>query len=385
MSNVIESKRILTELATKAREIVAEKSYSNTAKQSMLGALEAELKTHQDVIAMHQEASRLMVGASSIDSGESYSFGRKALGTAPKLNLSMSEIKSFHQAAVSRQSYRVEAKSTDFGASIPALLLPGVVSKLHEPTRILDYIPTTAIGSPSIEFLTHASTTGSAGMVARGAAKPESTLNITPTILTARKIAVHSAAPDEILKDFEAFIGYLTLELERQIADVENAQVLSGSGIGENITGILTTSGILTRAKATDTGLDAFEQAIKDLRVGSSYCKPSLIVAHPTDFSALRRSKDTQGRYLLNANPSEDEAQSLWGIPVLTTTQIAAGTSLIGNFEIGAEAFIREGFTLTMSNSSGADFTSNLTRWVAEERITLGVSRPSAFITVTGL
>lgn len=384
MPSLIEARNHLARIATEAQAVTSNKSLSSAVQMKRLDALAAEQAEHIATVEIHKRANTL-TGGSSLDSSEDSSFGRKSFSGAPKLNLSLADIKSFHQAAVSRQSYRVESKATDFGTAIPALLLPGVVSKLHEPTRILDYIPNVAMGGPSVEFLAHTATTGTAAMVARGAAKPETSLTIVPTILTARKIAVHSAAPDEILKDFDAFAGYLTLELQRQIADVENAQILSGTGIGENLTGILATSGILTRAKATDTGLDAIEQAIKDLRVGPSYCAPTLIVAHPTDFSALRRSKDSQLRYLLNANPSEQEAQNIWGIPVLTTTQITAGTALIGNFEIGAQGFVREGFTLTMSNASGTDFTNNMTRWVAEERITLGVSRPSAFITVTGL
>lgn len=386
MPNVIEARTAIRELSRKAQEVADNKSFSAKQKLAMLDTMSAELKTHQDVIATSDRAKSLIGGADSMGSSLDFSgFAAKSTGGAPKLSLSMGDLQALHQAAVTKQNYRVTTKASDPGAGIPALLLPGVVSKLHEPVRLLDFIPTTPMAGPSVEFIQHTSTTGSAGMVARGAAKPEITLNTTPTILTARKIAVHSALPDEILSDFQVFAAYLQQELQRQIADVENAQVLSGDGTGENLTGILSTSGLLTRAVGTDTALDAVEQAIDDLRVGPSYCDADLIVLNPGDFSKLRRSKDSQGRYILNPDPSSDEADSLWGKRVVATTTMAAGTGLVGNFQIGAQGFVREGFTLTMSNQSGTDFTNNLTRYLAEERITLGVARPSAFVKLTGL
>lgn len=388
MSNTIEAQRRIRELGAEAQAVISNKSFSNTVKKAKLDGLQAELEQHKATLSLHQKSAALMVGGETLGGNNGTLGGftsTKSTGAAPKLNLSMEDLQALHQAAVTKQAYRVTTKASDPGASIPSLLLPGIVSKTHEPTRILDHIPTGTMAGPSIEFISHTSTTGAAGMVARGTAKPEATFTLTPTILTARKIAVHSAIPDEILKDFEAFASYVQQELQRLIADTENDQILNGAGTGENLTGILTTSGLLTRAVATDTALDAVEQAVKDLRVGPSYCDADLMVLNPSDFSKIRRQKDTQGRYLLNPDPSADEADNIWGIPVVTTTQIAAGTGLVGNFQIGAQGFIREGFTLTASNQSGTDFTTNLTRYLAEERITVGVARPSAFVKITGL
>lgn len=383
--NTIEARRILREAGEQAATIVANKSFSNPAKKGMLDALTLDVKRAEDALNIHAEARNLIGGGNSSDLSAPGFKSAATLGRAPRLDLSEADLKSLHEAAVTKQSLRIETKASDPGALLPTQLLPGIVSRQHEPVRLLDHIPTSPMGGPSIEFISHTSTTGSAGMVARGAAKPEVTLTATQTILTARKIAVHSALPDEILQDFEAFAQYLQVELQRQITDVENAQILNGDGTGENLTGILATSGLLTRAVASDTTLDAMDQAINDLRVGPSYCEPTLIVLNPSDFSKIRRSKDSQGRYLLNADPSAEEAKNIWGVPVLTTTTMAAGTGLVGNFELGAQAFIRKGLELTVSNQSGTDFTSNLTRWLAEERLTVGVARPSAFVKVTGL
>jgi hypothetical protein len=64
----------------------------------------------------------------------------------------------------------------DAAADLPDRLLPGVVDVHHEPTRILQYLPTPVIDTPVVEYIRHASTTGAAGMTAAGAMKPAVTL-----------------------------------------------------------------------------------------------------------------------------------------------------------------------------------------------------------------
>ncbi|MES2093827.1 MAG: phage major capsid protein [Actinomycetota bacterium] len=386
MRTHVEIKSAISRVSERASQVMDNPSLTAAQKMTALKSLEVEQKGLQGELEQNARTGLLMAGGSSLEGGYQTAQGNNPrLGMAPKLNLSELDLRNLHQAAQTKQAYRVQTKASDPGSLIPPVLLPGVVSKQHEPTRILDFIPTSPISSPSIEFVSHTATTGAAGMVARGGAKPEVNLTLAQTILVARKIAAHSAIPDEILADFNTFAAYVQAELLRQITDVENQQILSGLGTGEELTGILTTAGLLVRAKATDTPLDAIEQAVKDLRVGPSFCDPTLIVMHPTDFSTVRRSKDSQLRYLLSADPSAAEVNSIWGIPVAVTTQITLGTALMGNFEIGTQGYLREGITLTSSNSSGSDFTNNLTRYLVEERLTVGVARPSAFVKITGL
>lgn len=308
------------------------------------------------------------------------------------LNLTQDEMKGMYEAALKKQTYRVQAKTGDAAisyktatAALTQTQMNGtVVGTRHEPARLLAYIPQKTITAGSVDFLTHTSSTGGAATVARGGLKPELLLDWTPTTLTARKIAVQAGVPDEVLADFSTFLAYLTSELSRSVIDVENAQILNGDGVGENLLGLLNTSGMLTRAKGTDTALDAVEQGIADLRTGPAYVDPDVLVFHPTTWSTIRRSKDTAGRYLLGADPTAAEANTLWGLPVLATTTMPVGTGLLGNMAEGVQAFIRQGITTDMGVSAD-DFVKNITRVRCEERLALGVTRPSALLKLTGL
>ncbi|WP_426998172.1 phage major capsid protein [Pseudarthrobacter sp. N5] len=229
-----------------------------------------------------------------------------------------------------------------------------------------------------------ANSTAGAGAVAPGAAFPETSLTTTATILTARKLAVFSTVVDELLQDFPTFAQYLDVELQRQIVDAENWQILNGDGTGQNLLGLLKTTGTLVRAKApTDAALDVLEQGITDLRNGPSFCEPDAIICHPSTWSTIRRVKNTLGNYILG-DPGQTAVTDVWGTPVLQTTQIVPGTVILGNLQLATQAFIRDGVTLEMTNSADADFTSGKVKIRSTERLTIGVARPTALNILTG-
>jgi HK97 family phage major capsid protein len=126
------------------------------------------------------------------------------------------------------------------------------------------------------------------------------------------------------------------------------------------------------------------EIAIAQLRSGSALADPDLFIIHPDTWSALRRIKDTFGRYLLSADPSLGEADSLWGVPVLQTTQITPGTGILLDSSKFGRAIIR-GPIMIYIGWSNDDFTRNIRRFVSEERVAMAVTRPAAVNIITGL
>lgn len=134
----------------------------------------------------------------------------------------------------------------------------------------------------------------------------------------------------------------------------------------------------------TDTPLDAVEISIAGLRTGASLAEANLFVVHPNTWSALRRVKDSQGRYIVNPDPTAGAGSELWGVEVLPTTQITAGVGALLDTRKLGYAVVREAITFR-TGTNDDDFTRNLVRFVCEERIALAVERPSAVCKITGL
>jgi HK97 family phage major capsid protein len=271
---------------------------------------------------------------------------------------------------------------------LPAQLFPYPVEHIHE-NRLLEKLPGVAMDAPQISFIRHISTTGNPAPVAEGAMKNEIVLNTDALTLPASKIAGNVGLSYEIVNDFEAFHQYAVIELQRQVVDQENQQLLTGSGTAPNMTGLFNTSGILTHDASTDTGTnvtvwDSLNVALNLLRTGPALAEGNLWVFHPTDWNLIRRVKDAYGRFLVSADPSSDQVDQAWGVPVFADIWCPLGKGLLLDTTKMGYAAIREAMTVRVGYA-GTDFQQNILRFVAEERLVLCVTRPSAVCSITNL
>ena len=143
------------------------------------------------------------------------------------------------------------------------------------------------------------------------------------------KIAALASVSMEALQDYESFQNWIPLELTRALINAETAEVVSGSGTAPHMTGILNTSGLLTRAMGSDTPIDALQLAFNDLRVGPAFATADLVALHPTTWSAIRRAKTTFNSYILSPDPSTGQVESIFGVTVVVNTMIPAGTAIV--------------------------------------------------------
>ncbi|MBF9325926.1 phage major capsid protein [Mycobacteroides chelonae] len=271
---------------------------------------------------------------------------------------------------------------------LPAQLWPQPLFPLHD-SRILDRLPAFAMDAPSVEYVQVTGVTGAAAIVAEGAQKPEISYTTAKVVATAAKIAAHAGVSWEIIQDWHTFYDYLQQDLAAQVVQAENTNLLNGSGA---ITGFLQTSGILTLAPPGSppdgwTAIDQIEQAITALRTGSSFATADLLILNPATWSAIRRLKDTTGRLLFvasDSDPSAAEANRIFNVPVLQTTALAAGAGVLLDSTKFGRALVREPMSIRIGYD-GNDFTHNILRSIAEERLTLAVERPSAVLSLTGL
>jgi len=388
--NVIEARTQMRAAAVKAQVTVDNKSMSNAQKKSILDGIDVDIKEAKAALGIHAQAQQLMGGGESMQSGLygsglGFDLGAPRVGMAPGLLPSEDQLRGLHEAVLSHKSFKVNVGTKDVGSLVPDQLVPGIVALPHEPTRILDLLPTSSMSAPVVEYIQHVSTTGTAGVVVAGTTKPAVTLVTAKLEARARKIAVTTVVNDEDLEDFSAFLQYVSAELQRLVIDQENFELLLGDGTGEHLTGIFTTAGILTRVKAIapETGIDTLALAAADLRNGPALTAVSVYAMHPTTWTSLTLLKDTQGRYILG-NPAEQDAARLWGTPVVQSTRFPVGTVLGMNAQAVGAAYVRQGLVL-QTDYSQTGFEKNQTAFRCEERIALAVVKPSAAIKVTGL
>lgn len=304
------------------------------------------------------------------------------LGQAPPIMPDEPQLRELYEACRSHKSLRIDVttKQSPLHIESPPVRVDPPLGYGWEPTRILDSVPATGTGAPVVEYVRIDSVTGEAAVVPPGGQKPEIVFETSTPTLTIPKTAAFVRVTDETLQDYNTFLSFATAELQRAVTDAENDQLLNSTDTAA--LGINTDPGVLVRDQATDTALDAVEQALADLRAGPAKATADLVIAHPLDFSLLRRTKDTQGRYLLNPDPAATEASTLWGVRVIQTTQQPRGTLIAGAFTTCVLGFVRQGLVID-ADSSGTDWERNITRLRCEERVGLAIRRPTGVIKIT--
>jgi HK97 family phage major capsid protein len=189
----------------------------------------------------------------------------------------------------------------------------------------------------------------------------------TKVVIAALRLAFHVGISWENIVDYDAFTAGGTTELS----------------------GMTTTPGILTFAATGTTAsppnnFDDVAGAIAAIRTGPALGTPDLLLLHPDTWASIRTQKDLYGRYLATPDPTEETAETVWGVEVLQSTQFNPGDGVLIDSTLMGYVAVRESLVLRIGYA-GVDFTSNILRHLAEERLNLAVERPAAICHITGL
>ena len=222
-------------------------------------------------------------------------------------------------------------------------------------------------------------------VAAASGVKPESGMGLEVVSTTVKTLAhwipITKRAASDASQVRTLVDNFLRYGLNEELED----QILSGSGAGENFTGILNTAGISTVGSA-GTDIDAIVDAIRTVRV-TGRRRPTALVIHPNDWysAGFLTAKDSQLRYLVgDPRASVDQLNTLWGLNVVVSEGIAENTALVGDFRQSV-LWEREGVSLMVSDQHADFFTRNLLAILAEMRAAFGVLDPQAFCTVTAV
>jgi len=318
--------------------------------------------------------------------GGGTSRGERAIGNLPPVAFGEPQLREAHAGVLERRATSVTAVESRAVTAAPMSVVSDYryepVAFAREPTRVASYMPTQPTEAASVTFYRGTTAASAAATVAEGAAKPESTPGWTPVTLPVRKLAHFVAVSNEALADFANFAAVVEAEMVAGLILAENAQVLSGDGTGTNLVGLLATSGIQTYAPgAAEQRLLSILHGITLLRSGTSFLEADRIFVNPADWEIVLKTPTTTGELIVSATPALGQPLSLWGVPVTVTSQVAAGTGIVANLAASTVVFSREPAKLFVDPYSAS--TSNLIKVIAEERLALGVTRPTGICRIT--
>lgn len=249
---------------------------------------------------------------------------------------------------------------------------------LGRPLRtFLQLIP--AVERPAAyAYLAQSVRTENAAVVSSGASKPTSVLSLVKREGKLSVIATLSEPMDKfVLSDGEALQTWVGQELSQAVLTALEAQVLSGDGAGDNLTGLANTSGIqtFTSAAGNTDKLVELRKALTRLETAGEV--PVQFILSPADWEALTIKRNASGEFdtgsAINA-----ETRKAWGVPVGLSNSLAANSYyLLGE---GAAVIGRDVGIVTEWGTPGDSFSRNQVVGRTEGRFNLEVRRPSAVL-----
>jgi HK97 family phage major capsid protein len=234
--------------------------------------------------------------------------------------------------------------------------------------------------SNAVEFAVQTARTNAAAVAAEGTAKPYSNYTWNLVNFPVRTVAHLVKASRQILDDAPALKSTIDAEMRYGLEFAEEAEMLYGDGTGAHLLGIVPQATAYSAAFAVtgETGIDRIRMAM--LQGFLSLYPMTGTVLNPTDWTKIEMLKDAQGRYIIG-DPQGTVAPRLWGLPVVASIAMNAGSFLTGAFKYGAQIFDRMAIEVMISTENVDDFEKNMISIRAEERLALVVKRPAAFIT----
>jgi HK97 family phage major capsid protein len=289
------------------------------------------------------------------------------------------KFKSFVEAKGEMSRIRMEVKNTVTGGSTTVFPQQngGVIPGNFAPLSVRAILPSAQTGSNQVNSLREASWNNSAAGVSEGNAKPESDITFEQYNVSITTIAHWIKVSNQLLADAPAIASYIDVRLRDGLAQEFERQLVKGSGIAPEMSG-LTDSGNYTAYSPTSDDLlvDAINRAKYSLWAATGFA-PDAVIVNPADWGAMERTREGAGTGMyLYGMPGVAAGVNPFGVRIVLSNNVAAGSFIIGAFNAATMLYNRQGAVVEMGYVND-DFVKNLVTIRAEERAGLAVERPS--------
>lgn len=343
------------------------------AEEKML-TLEADIKgIRKEYEEMKAKGFRPNYGGSGTKSiGQMFieSDQYKTAQTTGSKNTAAFDVKSFFKKDL-------DSAAANGGLLAGTYVVPNIIAAPNEQLRLRDVLNVQPISSPSVEYIEESGFINAAAPTAEKALAPQSDLTFEQKTAQVREITHWLPATNQILEDAQQLRNYVDNRLIYGLKIVEEAQIMYGSGIGEDLLGLMTHTGTqnIGGMGADVTRIDHIRRAITRSRLAGY--PVSAIVLHPTDWEAIELAKGSDGHYIFTS-VNEGGQMRLFRVPVIESTGIREGEFLTGALGLAAQLLDREQASVKVSDSHTDYFVRRMQAILASERLAMPIYRPEA-------
>lgn len=212
---------------------------------------------------------------------------------------------------------------------------------------------------------------GGAGMIAEGELKSQADFDLVEASSQVKKVAAWIKVSKEMVDDLSFMRGEINNELIEIVELKLDEQLLSGNGVGDNLTGLLSYAQAFNPAAQFLTSIP-FANDFDVLRVAMAQIAnanfaANYIVMNPADVADMELTKTSTGEYTLPMFvPMADGVTRVANVPVVANNGVASGDYLIGDFT-KSNLRMREDLNIQVGYVD-KDFTNNMMTILCEAR-----------------
>lgn len=233
-----------------------------------------------------------------------------------------------------------------------------------------DIVNVAPIRGNKVTWINKSAVSNGAGMTAEGAAKTQISWTYSEDSADVKKITAYVKVSKEALDDLDFLRSEINTDLRQEIELKLDEQIAEGSGVGQNLKGILTYAPTFavagtSLAAAVDGAnrLDALRSSVALIR--KAKFRANYIAINPVDAALMDMEKGDDNHYILPPFVTADGTR-VAGTTVIESFSIDEGSFLVGDFT-KSNLRIREEININLGYEND-DFTKNMVTILAEMR-----------------
>jgi HK97 family phage major capsid protein len=352
------------------------------------GLAEVAQKNAEELANLNRIDRRYVGGSGNASGGRMADYAGKSLGQILVDSFEYKNRKNSPRGKFSVNIEGLDVKTLLTTAGSPGFVPPNdrtnlVVPYANRRPMVADLVPTVNTELQIVKWMEQVTFTNNVSQIAEGGQKPESALDWDEKTVQLRKLAHWIPVTEEQIDDVPSLMSLIENDMSLMIRLQEETQLLYGNGTGENLTGFLTHANLQTQAFSTNNA-DTILKAITKVNY-TGFANATGIIMNPSNWETVRLLKGATNVDYILGSPLIDVTPRLWGVPVVLTPAITAGTALVGDFVLYSTIWRRNGIKIDVTDSHSDFFIYDKLVIRAEERLALQIKRGSAFVQATGL
>ena len=211
----------------------------------------------------------------------------------------------------------------------------GIAGPAAKKFHMRNILPAVSMNTRDFVYMREDSVTGGSAMTPESSIKPSVSLNFSQQTATSQYLATTAVISNQMLLDVPDMQSYLESRLLQILLDVEDQQIIGGSGISPNLSGLhVSTNNTQKSGGGSTIPIEELVQGIGQLAALNR--QADAIVLHPTDyFSLIINKASTAGLYSLPSIVTTDSqgVVRVAGVPVYWNI-----AQTVGHFDVLAMA-----------------------------------------------